>query len=155
MPPIASGPILARMSKVSASLVRDLKRIVGEDGIVENPASRATYECDGYTLERAVPDLVVLPRSPEEVARTLERMLSRGSPRVEDEDESPYAGLLPFDERRAGLFFGSVNTATTFSFSRALSKALSLFLPCKLTTRTLLQGSLMRAKAAATDEMLG
>jgi glycolate oxidase len=59
------------MSKVSASLVRDLKRIVGEDGIVENPASRATYECDGYTLERAVPDLVVLPRSPEEVARTL------------------------------------------------------------------------------------
>jgi len=59
------------MSTVGAPLIRDLKRIVGEDGVVENPASRAVYECDGYTLERAVPDLIVLPRSPSEVAKTL------------------------------------------------------------------------------------
>ena len=43
--------------------------MVGHDGVVENFQSRAVYECDAYTLERAVPDLVVLPRTPDEVAR--------------------------------------------------------------------------------------
>jgi glycolate oxidase len=57
--------------RVSAALIRDLARVVGPDGVVENPEARAVYECDGYTLERAVPDLVVLPRSTDEVARVL------------------------------------------------------------------------------------
>jgi FAD/FMN-containing dehydrogenase len=29
------------------------------------------YECDGYTLERATPSVVVLPRTPDEVAQVL------------------------------------------------------------------------------------
>jgi len=47
-------------------LDRDLERIVGPDGIVRDPRLRMVYECDGYTLDRAVPDRVVLPRSVEE-----------------------------------------------------------------------------------------
>jgi glycolate oxidase len=53
------------------SLRRDLERVVGGDGVVKSEPARAVYECDGYTLERAVPDLVVLPRSPEEVSAVL------------------------------------------------------------------------------------
>ena len=36
-------------------------------GVTEDGA-RAVYECDGYTLERSVPDLVVLPGTVDEVA---------------------------------------------------------------------------------------
>lgn len=57
-----------------AALARDLKRLVGEDGVLDRPASLAVYECDGYTLERAVPDLVVLPRTPAETAGVVERL---------------------------------------------------------------------------------
>jgi glycolate oxidase len=56
---------------VSEAFARDLGRIVGPDGVVVSSPARAAYECDGYTLERAVPDLVVLPRSPEETARVV------------------------------------------------------------------------------------
>ena len=54
-----------------SGLVAELAAIVGPDGMVDAPAARAVYECDGYTLERAVPELVVLPRSTDEVARVL------------------------------------------------------------------------------------
>ena len=48
-------------------LDRDLERIVGQDGIVRDPRLRMVYECDGYTLDRAVPERVVLPRTVDEV----------------------------------------------------------------------------------------
>ena len=47
-------------------LDRDLERIVGQEGIVRDPRLRMVYECDGYTLDRAVPDCVVLPRTVDE-----------------------------------------------------------------------------------------
>jgi glycolate oxidase len=60
-------------------LLADLRRLVGEDGLVTGPVSRAAYECDGYTLERAVPDLVVLPRSPEEAAGVVACLAAHGA----------------------------------------------------------------------------
>jgi glycolate oxidase len=56
---------------VPDSLARDLTAIVGRDGIVTEAAALTVYECDGYTLERAVPRLVVLPRTTDEVARVV------------------------------------------------------------------------------------
>jgi glycolate oxidase len=53
------------------SLRRDLERVVGSEGVVTSGPARAAYECDGYTLERAVPDLVALPRTPEEASAVL------------------------------------------------------------------------------------
>ena len=44
---------------------RDLERIVGADGVVRDPRLCMVYECDGYTLDRAVPERVVLPRTIE------------------------------------------------------------------------------------------
>ncbi|MBM4269520.1 MAG: FAD-binding protein [Deltaproteobacteria bacterium] len=48
-----------------------LRGLVGDAGIVDRREALLVYECDGYTLERAVPDLVVLPATPEEVAAVL------------------------------------------------------------------------------------
>jgi glycolate oxidase len=58
--------------------IRDLERIVGEDGVVRRPSARAAYECDAYTLERAVPELVVLPRTAEEATRAVARIAEAG-----------------------------------------------------------------------------
>ncbi len=52
-------------------LRRALVAIVGDDGVLAEPADLRVYECDGYTLERSVPTLVVLPRTTDEVARVV------------------------------------------------------------------------------------
>ena len=67
---------------VPAALTRELTAIVGSEGIVAGPAGLTVYECDGYTLERAVPQLVVLPRSTEEVAAVLRAAWRGGVPFV-------------------------------------------------------------------------
>ncbi len=40
-------------------LVRELVSIAGRDAVVHRPEELLTYECDGYTLARATPDVVV------------------------------------------------------------------------------------------------
>lgn len=52
---------------IPPSLSREIERIVGPEGLVRHEAGLRVYECDGYTLERARPELVVLPRSTAEV----------------------------------------------------------------------------------------
>src|SRR5216110_820484 len=56
---------------VRPALLADLRRIVGADGVIDRPEALLVYECDGYTLERAAPEVVVLPRTPAEVAAVL------------------------------------------------------------------------------------
>src|SRR4051794_10984176 len=67
---------------VPAALARELAAIAGGEGGGDAPAARAVYECDGFTLERAVPDVVVLPRSTDEVARLLRAAWRAGVPFV-------------------------------------------------------------------------
>ena len=50
-----------------AGLATRLRAIVGDAGIVDHPDALRVYDCDGYTLERASPELVVLPRTPQAV----------------------------------------------------------------------------------------
>jgi glycolate oxidase len=50
------------------NLVEELSAIVDADGILLHDEELMVYECDGYTLERSRPELVVLPRSTREVA---------------------------------------------------------------------------------------
>ncbi len=64
------------------TLADELAAIVGSEGVVAAPAALAVYECDGYTLERAVPELVVLPRTTDEVARVLRAAWRAGVPFV-------------------------------------------------------------------------
>jgi glycolate oxidase len=54
-----------------ASTIRKLADIVGPDGMINGRSGLKVYECDGYTLERAEPELVVLPASTAEVSRVV------------------------------------------------------------------------------------
>ncbi len=61
---------------LSTRLREQLREIVGAEGLIEPYEARKVYECDGYTLERAVPELVVLPASTVEMCAVL-RLLHR------------------------------------------------------------------------------
>ena len=52
----------------SQDLIAQLRDIVGEDGLLFHPEELLVYECDGYTVEKKVPDVVVFPTSTEQVA---------------------------------------------------------------------------------------
>ncbi len=54
---------------MDARLVNEFRSIVGDAGLVSGPEQLRTYECDGLTLFRVVPDLVLLPSSAQEMQR--------------------------------------------------------------------------------------
>ena len=56
---------------VSASLVAELQGALGADHVITEPEQLRVYECDGLTGHRAIPELVVLPGSTEEVQTVL------------------------------------------------------------------------------------
>jgi glycolate oxidase len=68
-------------------LEQALRAVVGDSGVIDRPDELLVYECDGYTLEKAVPAAVVLPRSTAEVAEVV-RLL--------------HAHRIPFVPRGAG-----------------------------------------------------
>jgi glycolate oxidase len=53
------------------SLLASLRAIVGDDGVIARPNELRVYECDGYTLEKSAPEVVVLPRTTQQVSRLL------------------------------------------------------------------------------------
>src|SRR5262249_54585300 len=69
----ASPPEAVR-SVVRDGLAARLRAIVGDDAVIDHPDALGVYECDGYTLERATPEIVVLPDTPERV-RDVVRLL--------------------------------------------------------------------------------
>ena len=56
---------------MNARLVSEFRSIVGDAGLVVEPEQLRTYECDGLTLLRVVPDLVLLPSSAQEVQQVV------------------------------------------------------------------------------------
>ncbi|HZR80192.1 MAG TPA: FAD-linked oxidase C-terminal domain-containing protein [Candidatus Binatia bacterium] len=66
----------------TSGLAQRLRAVVGDDAVVDRREALLVYECDGYTLERAAPDLVVLPRTPEEVAAVVRLLAADGIPFV-------------------------------------------------------------------------
>ncbi|WP_420841920.1 FAD-binding oxidoreductase [Fimbriiglobus ruber] len=46
-----------------------MKAIVGADGVLTHRAELAVYECDGFTVEKNKPDVVVFPTTTEQVVR--------------------------------------------------------------------------------------
>src|SRR6266404_6124906 len=51
-----------------ATLARRLEAIVGASGILSAASDLVVYECDGYTIEKNKPDVVVFPTSTEQIA---------------------------------------------------------------------------------------
>jgi glycolate oxidase len=61
---------------VGPQLIAALSDIVGAEGVIARPGETRVYECDGWTMARQVPDVVVLPRSADEAAAVV-RVLHR------------------------------------------------------------------------------
>jgi glycolate oxidase subunit GlcD len=53
---------------VPPAQLEELRALLGQDGVLASEAARFTYEADALTLEKHMPDVVVLPRSTDEVA---------------------------------------------------------------------------------------
>jgi glycolate oxidase len=64
------------------SLVAELERAVGAGAVISEPSRMRTYECDGLTGHRAVPQAVVLPRTTAQVQAAVRVCHARGIPFV-------------------------------------------------------------------------
>ncbi|MBZ0185612.1 MAG: FAD-binding oxidoreductase, partial [Candidatus Obscuribacterales bacterium] len=56
------------MANQLQEIIDALQEIVGDNYVLTQPEDLAVYECDAETLDTALPDLVVLPGSTDEVA---------------------------------------------------------------------------------------
>src|SRR6185295_11524073 len=54
-------------TRISRELADELMGIVGKDGVICGEEELLVYECDAYTLEKSLPNVVVLPRTTQEV----------------------------------------------------------------------------------------
>ena len=67
---------------LSESLRRELEQIVGADGVLTDPVQLLAYDCDAYTIEKALPTVVVLPETTEQVAAVVRLANREGLPVV-------------------------------------------------------------------------
>lgn len=67
---------------LTPSLVQSLQKIVGASHVLTTAGDRLVYECDAFTIERQVPDVVVLPRTTDEVVRVVQCCHEAGIPFV-------------------------------------------------------------------------
>ena len=75
-------PLPPTIAPLREPLVEELRRIAGPTGVLTKSASLTTFECDGLTLERAAPQLVVYPRSTAEAAAILKCLARESIPFV-------------------------------------------------------------------------
>jgi glycolate oxidase len=60
------------MTVITSSVLLDrLRAIVGKDGLLASPSDLVVYECDGYTIEKNRPDVVVFPTSTQQVVQII------------------------------------------------------------------------------------
>lgn len=65
---------------LSQPLADELRRVVGPDGFVDEPAALLAYESDALTAYRFTPRAVVLPRSAAEVVAVVRRLAAADVP---------------------------------------------------------------------------
>jgi glycolate oxidase len=68
------------MAAAPDSLVQELTRAVGADHVLVQPEDLRVYECDAFTLERRLPQVVTLPRTTAEVAAVVRACHAHGVP---------------------------------------------------------------------------
>jgi glycolate oxidase len=72
----------AQRGRLDSDLTSELHAIVGADAIVSRASELKVYECDGWTIEKSAPDLLVMPHSTAEVSAVLRALYRRGVPFV-------------------------------------------------------------------------
>src|SRR5207302_9814821 len=63
-----------------AGLIESLRSIVSKDGLLTSPSDLLVYECDGFTIEKNKPDVVVFPTSTEDVVHIVKICNELGVP---------------------------------------------------------------------------
>jgi glycolate oxidase subunit GlcD len=71
-----------KIQPLDAALVSELRGIVGNEGLLTDPASLLVYESDGLTAYRLSPRAVVLPRGTQQVAAVVSVLARAGVPFV-------------------------------------------------------------------------
>jgi glycolate oxidase len=66
-----------KVASLDASIIRDLRAIVGDDAIVSRISELKVYECDGWTIEKSAPDLLVMPRTTAQVSAVMRALYQR------------------------------------------------------------------------------
>jgi glycolate oxidase len=61
----------ATTTSISPQIVDTLFSIVGKENVIHGEQELLVYECDAYTLEKNLPNVVVLPRTTDEVAKVV------------------------------------------------------------------------------------
>jgi len=64
------------------ALVRDLRAVLGDEGVLLSAEACAPFECDALTAHRRRPEVVVLPRSAEQVMEILRACRRHSTPVV-------------------------------------------------------------------------
>jgi glycolate oxidase len=90
-----------------ASLVAELRGALGADHVITEPEQLRVYECDGLTGHRAMPELVALPGSTEDVQTVL---------------RACHRGRVPFVARGAGTGLSGGATPTVGGVVVSLSR---------------------------------
>ena len=62
----------ARPSSISSRFLEEMTAIVGAENVLHRREELLVYECDGYVIEKSVPDLVVFPTCTDHVVRVVE-----------------------------------------------------------------------------------
>jgi glycolate oxidase len=61
-------------------LKEELQRLLSEEQVVAGPSYFRAYDCDAYTVRKRFPDVVVFPKSTEEVQRVVRWCVAQGIP---------------------------------------------------------------------------
>ncbi|RJL26501.1 FAD-linked oxidase C-terminal domain-containing protein [Bailinhaonella thermotolerans] len=64
------------------ALAERFREILGDDGVITDPVRLRTYECDGLTVHRATPGIVVLPGTAEQIAEIVRECNAARTPYI-------------------------------------------------------------------------
>jgi len=85
-------------SGIETSLAEQLREICGPEGVIDSPEELIVYECDAFTIAKAVPAAVVFPTSTEQTSRVLALLHEQAVPFVpRGAGTSLSGGCLPVD----------------------------------------------------------
>jgi glycolate oxidase len=77
----SASDVVRRDAPYGNRLLQQFREIVGEDGLIAAEDELLVYECDGYVVEKKVPDVVLFPTTTGQIARIV---------RVCNEHEVPF-----------------------------------------------------------------
>ncbi|MCS5572921.1 MAG: FAD-binding protein, partial [Pseudomonadales bacterium] len=55
-------------STIPSRCIEALRGIIGSEGVLTAFSERMVFECDGFTIDKDCPDVVVFPETPEQIA---------------------------------------------------------------------------------------